>query len=79
MDGDARQYSARHVSQPLVDEIIYALQTVRAYGSIEIYVQNSMVTQITVRNIKKTNMTIEPSTRDKPKVVVRFSNQHAKK
>lgn len=42
------------VSQELVDEVIKALKSVGAYGSIEIYIQDRSVTQITVRNIKKT-------------------------
>lgn len=45
-------------SQELIDEIVVALKRVGAYGSIEIYVQNSNVTQITVRNIKKTKHNI---------------------
>ena len=51
-------YSTQHVSQALVDEVVHALKTVNTYGSIEIYVQNSVVTQITVRNIKKTRVSI---------------------
>ena len=39
----------------MVTEIKGALQSVKNYGSIEIYIQNGVVTQITVRNIKKTN------------------------
>lgn len=47
--------SLRHsVSKDLVEEIMRALKSVKGYGSIEIYVQNHSVTQITVRNIKKT-------------------------
>lgn len=42
------------VSQELVDEVIKALKSVGAYGSIEIYIQDRSVTQITVRHIKKT-------------------------
>ncbi len=51
-------YSTQHISQTLIDEIVYALRAVHQYGSIEIYVQNSTVTQITVRNIKKTSVSI---------------------
>lgn len=51
-------YSTQHISQALVDEIVLALKTVSHYGSIEIYVQNSVVTQITIRNIKKTSVSI---------------------
>ena len=48
------KYSTVSVSKDLMEEIIQALQSVSNYGSLEIYVQNNMVTQITVRNIKKT-------------------------
>ena len=36
-------------------EIQAALQTIR-FGSVEIYVQDGVVTQVTVRNIKKTKV-----------------------
>ena len=42
----------------LLDEIKEALKNVRGYGSVEIYVQDHKVTQITERNIKKTNHSI---------------------
>lgn len=48
-------YSTQNISEKLTTEIKSALQSVKNYGSIEIYVQNGVVTQITVRNIKKTN------------------------
>ena len=48
-------YSTQNISESLVVEIKSALQSVKDYGSIEIYIQNGVVTQITVRNIKKTN------------------------
>ena len=48
-------YSVNKVSDSLLSEIKTALQGVNAYGSVEIYIQNGSVTQITVRNIKKTN------------------------
>lgn len=48
-------YSTQNISESLVVEIKSALQSVKSFGSIEIYVQNGVVTQITVRNIKKTN------------------------
>ena len=51
-------YGTQHISQALISEIVHALQTINTYGSIEIYVQNSVVTQITVRNIKKTQVSI---------------------
>lgn len=42
------------ISKDLILEIKKALRSVPSYGSIEIYVQDGNVTQITVRNIKKT-------------------------
>ncbi|CAN5169815.1 hypothetical protein BH09PAT1_BH09PAT1_0570 [soil metagenome] len=48
-------YSTRQVSQELVNEIVEALGNIRGWGSIEIYVQNHEVVQITERNIRKTS------------------------
>lgn len=47
-------YSTKKISSQLIEEIKNALQSV-SYGSIEIYVTDSNVTQITTRTIKKTN------------------------
>lgn len=44
----------KNVSPELVEEIVKALKGVRGWGSIEIFVQDFNVTQITTRNIKKT-------------------------
>ena len=49
------KYSTKNISDTLLNEIKNALQSVSLYGSVEIYVQNGVVTQITVRNIRKTN------------------------
>lgn len=43
--------------QTFLEEIQNALQTIR-FGSVEIYVQDGIVTQVTVRNIKKTKFEI---------------------
>ncbi|OGM29169.1 hypothetical protein A2801_00815 [Candidatus Woesebacteria bacterium RIFCSPHIGHO2_01_FULL_41_10] len=48
------EYSTKRISQTLVEEIKKSLKSVNTYGSVEIYVQNGIVTQITVRNIQKT-------------------------
>lgn len=48
----------RRDSSELIEEIVKALKSVGGYGSIEIYVQDHSVTQITVRNIKKTKHTL---------------------
>jgi hypothetical protein len=47
-------YSTRNVSKELIAEIVEALTNIRGWGSIEIYVQDSKVVQITERNIRKT-------------------------
>jgi hypothetical protein len=48
------QYSTNTISETLLAEIKSALKNVSPYGSVEIYVQDNTVTQITIRNIKKT-------------------------
>ena len=48
-------YSIKKISKDLMNEITTALQSVNDYGSIEIFVQDGVVTQVTVRNIRKTN------------------------
>jgi hypothetical protein len=50
-----QEYSTQEISQTLVKELKKALKSVKSYGSVEIFVQDNVVTQITVRNIKKTN------------------------
>lgn len=47
-------YSTRKISDRLIEEIVSALENLD-YGSVELYVQNSAVTQITTRHIKKTD------------------------
>ena len=51
-------YSTKKITKDLVEEIKQALKNVRGWGSVEIFVQDSKVTQITERNIKKTNHNI---------------------
>lgn len=48
-------YSTRKISKTLIVEIRQALKSVKSYGSVEIYIQEGVVTQITIRNIRKTN------------------------
>lgn len=48
-------YSTKKVSAALLEEIVNALKSVKSFGSVEMYIQHGVVTQITVRNIKKTN------------------------
>ncbi|MBI5452180.1 DUF2292 domain-containing protein [Candidatus Gottesmanbacteria bacterium] len=51
-------YSTKKITRDLLEEIKQALKNVRGYGSVEIYVQDHKVTQITERNIKKTSHNI---------------------
>lgn len=48
------EYSTKEISKDLVLEIVSALKGIR-WGSLEIYIQNSQVVQITERKIKKVN------------------------
>lgn len=48
-------YSTRKISDKLLEEIKQALKNIKGWGSVEIYVQDWNVVQITERNIKKTN------------------------
>ena len=43
----------------LIEEILQALQELGGWGSIEVFVQNGKVTQITKRAIKKTNHSLQ--------------------
>ena len=52
--------STKKISTSLIKEITSALESVKSYGSVEVYIQNGIVTQITVRNIKKTNSKFGP-------------------
>jgi hypothetical protein len=44
----------KKVNTKLLDEIAEALNNIRGWGSVEIYVQDFKVVQITERNIRKT-------------------------
>lgn len=48
-------FSTKRITNDLLEEIKQALKNVKGWGSVEIYVQNGKVTQITERSIKKTN------------------------
>ena len=47
----------------LVNDILNALSNIRGWGSVEIFIQNHKVTQITERNIRKTQHDIVKATR----------------
>jgi len=53
-------YSTKHPSEKLLKEIAEALNNIRGWGSVEIYVQDFKVVQITERNIKKTSEQTAP-------------------
>ena len=50
--------SQQKVNQDIIDEIRRALESVKSFGSVEIYIQDNIVTQITTRTIKKTHNSI---------------------
>lgn len=52
-------YSTKRITDELIVEVRDALKNIRGWGSVEIYVQDFKVTQITERNIKKTNHRLE--------------------
>jgi len=51
-------YIKNNFSDRLMQDIKEELKRI-GFGSLEIYVQNNKVTQMTVRNIKKTNVEIQ--------------------
>lgn len=48
-------YSAQKITRELISEVHQALKNIKGWGSVEIFVQNGKVVQITQRSIKKTN------------------------
>ncbi len=46
-------YSTKDISKQLLEELVQSLQNIRGWGSVEIFIQNYSVTQITEKNIKK--------------------------
>jgi len=47
------------INAQLLKELVEALRELGGWGSVEVYVQNGKVTQITKRAIKKTNHSLE--------------------
>jgi len=45
--------SGSHLGSDLMNEIKSALKNIRGWGSVEIFIQDYKVTQITERNIRK--------------------------
>ena len=54
----ANGHSTKMIDDKLLEDITEALKNIRGWGSIEVFVQNYKVVQITERNIKKTEHTI---------------------
>lgn len=49
----ANHYSTKDISDKLKEEVLSSIQSVRGWGSVEIFIQDFRVTQITEKNIKK--------------------------
>lgn len=63
MNQGDKDYSTQQISPALISQIVEAIKN-KAYGSVEIYVENFTVTQITERTINKINRLVKNS---KPK------------
>ncbi|MDP3987991.1 MAG: DUF2292 domain-containing protein [Candidatus Levybacteria bacterium] len=51
----AHIYSTKKISKHLLDELLQSIQSVKGWGSVEIFIQDFVVSQITEKNIKKPN------------------------
>lgn len=51
----ANKYSTKEISERLKEEVLSSIQNVRGWGSVEIFIQDFRVTQITEKNIKKSD------------------------
>jgi len=54
-----KNYSTQNVSAFLLEELKRAVESVPDYGSIEIFVTDGFVSQISTRKIKKTNVGLD--------------------
>lgn len=48
-------YSTKDVSEKLKEKLLNSIQNVKGWGSVEIFIQDYKVTQITEKNIIKPN------------------------
>lgn len=69
--GDS-DFSTQNISPTLISQIIDAIKN-KAYGSIEIYIQNHEVTQITERTITK--LCAEPKYSAKGKITKEYKQE----
>ncbi len=49
------KYSTKNISDGLLKELSESIKKIDGWGSIEVFIQNHCVTQITEKNIKKPN------------------------
>ncbi|HVT01495.1 MAG TPA: DUF2292 domain-containing protein [Patescibacteria group bacterium] len=49
----ADEYSTKNISKKLVEELLESIKNIRGWGTVEIVIQDHLVTQITEKNIKK--------------------------
>lgn len=47
------KYSTKNISTNLIKQILESVQSVKGWGSVEIYIQNNEITQITEKSILK--------------------------
>ena len=48
-------YSTKQITDQLKNDLLESIQNVQGWGSVEIFIQDYNVTQITEKNIKKPN------------------------
>ena len=53
-DKQVVDYSTKRITHSLIEELKKAMKSVDGFGSVELYIHDNNVTQITVRTIKKT-------------------------
>ncbi|HVZ67384.1 MAG TPA: DUF2292 domain-containing protein [Patescibacteria group bacterium] len=49
----ADDYSTKKISQKLVEELLNSIKSINGWGTVEIIIQDHLVTQITEKNIRK--------------------------
>jgi hypothetical protein len=49
------KYSTKDISEELLNDLLESLKKIDGWGSVEVFIQNHVVTQITEKNIKKPN------------------------
>jgi len=49
-------YSTKTISKKLKEVLLQSVQSVKGWGSVEIFIQDFKVTQITEKKIKKPNL-----------------------